>query len=377
MTNRQRICDEFIRQASIDSPSFKEAAIAKYLEKRFKELGAEIEFDDAGAKVGSESGNMIARLSGSKTGDPLLLSVHMDTVTPADNVQPVLNDGIFTSAGDTILGGDDKSGIVEIIEALEVLHEQNIPYVPLEIVVSICEEQGLLGAKHLDFSQFKAKQGVALDTTGIDIVINRAPAANRFKIDISGHEAHAGVCPEQGVSAIQIASRAIARMPLGRIDAETTANIGTIHGGLASNIIPKKISLRGEIRSHDINKLRKQTELIISIVEEEVAKATIVVGDETKQATMTLELKEDFSPMHVAEDAPILKIIHDAGAALNRPQEIRAAGGGSDANVFNGQGIDMVIVATGMAKVHTIDEWIAVDDMVKASELLVEIIRRA
>ncbi|MCK5913719.1 MAG: M20/M25/M40 family metallo-hydrolase, partial [Desulfuromusa sp.] len=247
----------------------------------------------------------------------------------------------------------------------------------LEIVVSICEEQGLLGAKHLDFSQFKAKQGVALDTTGIDIVINRAPAANRFKIDISGHEAHAGVCPEQGVSAIQIASRAIARMPLGRIDAETTANIGTIHGGLASNIIPKKISLRGEIRSHDINKLRKQTELIISIVEEEVAKATIVVGDETKQATMTLELKEDFSPMHVAEDAPILKIIHDAGAALNRPQEIRAAGGGSDANVFNGQGIDMVIVATGMAKVHTIDEWIAVDDMVKASELLVEIIRRA
>ena len=377
MINRQRICDEFIRQTSIDSPSFKEAAIAKYLEKRFKELGAEVEFDDAGSKVGGNSGNLIARLSGKKPGEPFLLSVHMDTVTPADNVQPVLNDGIFTSAGDTILGGDDKSGIVEIIEALEVLHEQNIPYVPLEIVVSICEEQGLLGAKQLDFSQFKAKQGVALDTTGIDIVINRAPAANRFKIDITGHEAHAGVCPEQGVSAIQIASRAIARMSLGRIDAETTANIGTIHGGLASNIIPKKISLRGEVRSHDINKLRKQTELIISIVEEEVAKATIVVGDESKQASMALELKEDFSPMRVAEDAPILKTIHEASTALNRPQEIRAAGGGSDANIFNGHGIDMVIMATGMAKVHTIDEQIAVDDMVKASELLVEIIRRA
>lgn len=377
MINRQRVCDEFMRQASIDSPSFQEAEIAKYLEKRFKELGAVIEFDDAGEKVGSNSGNMIARFPGTKTGEPLLLSVHMDTVTPADNVEPVLKDGIFTSAGETILGGDDKSGIVEIIEAIEVLHEQKIPYVGLEVVVTICEEQGLLGAKQLDFSKFKAKHGVALDTTGIDIVINRAPAANRFKIDIFGHEAHAGVCPEQGISAIQIASRAIARMPLGRIDEETTANFGTIHGGLASNIIPKQVSLKGEVRSHDIDKLRKQTELIISIVEEEVDKATILVGDETKRASMSLELKEDFSPMQVSEDAQILQIIHEAGAALNRPQEVRAAGGGSDANIFNGNGIETVIVATGMDKVHTINEQIAVDDMVKASELLVEIIRRA
>lgn len=377
MINRQRICDEFMRQASIDSPSFKEAAIAKYLEKRFKELGADIEFDDAGEKIGSNTGNLIARFPGTKTGEPLLLSVHMDTVTPADNVEPVLKDGIFTSAGETILGGDDKSGIVEIIEAIEVLHEQKTPYVALEIVVSICEEQGLLGAKQLDFSKLKAKRGVAMDTTGVDIVINRAPAANRFKIDIFGHEAHAGVCPEQGISAIQIASRAIARMPLGRIDEETTANFGTIHGGLASNIIPKQVSLRGEVRSHNIDKLRKQTELIISIVEEEVDKATIQVGDETKRASMSLELKEDFTPMQVAEDAHILQIIHEAGAALKRPQEVRAAGGGSDANIFNGNGIETVIVATGMSKVHTVNEQIAVDDMVKASELLVEIIRRA
>jgi len=377
MINKQRICDEFMRQAAIDSPSFKEADIAKYLGKRFKELGAEIHFDDAGDKIGSNSGNMIARLAGTRPGEPLLLSVHMDTVTPAENVEPILKNGIFTSAGETILGGDDKSGIVEIIEALEVLNEQNIPYGPLEIAITICEEQGLLGAKNLDFTQFKAKQGVALDTTGVDIVINRAPAANRFKIDISGHEAHAGVCPEQGVSAIQIASRSIAKMVLGRIDAETTANIGTIHGGLASNIIPSQVSLRGEVRSHDINKLRKYTEQIISAVEEEVDKATITIGDETKRATMSLELKEDFSPMRVADNAPILQIILEAGAALGRPQEIRAAGGGSDANIFNGNGIEMVIVATGMAKVHTINEQIALDDMVKVSELLVEIIRGA
>ncbi len=377
MINRQRVCDEFIRQASIDSPSFKEGEIAQYLENRFRDLGAAVEFDHAGEKIGSNSGNMIARFSGTKAGEPLLLSVHMDTVTPADNVKPVLNDGIFTSAGETILGGDDKSGIVEIIEAIEVLHEQKIPYVALEVVVTICEEQGLLGAKQLDFSQLTAKYGVVLDTTGIDIVVNRAPAANRFKIDIFGHEAHAGICPEQGISAIQIASRALARIPLGRIDDETTANIGTIHGGLASNIIPKQVSLRGEVRSHTIDKLRQQTELIINIVEEEVDKATLTVGEETKRASMAIELKEDFPPMQVAEDAPILQIIHEAGAALNRPQESRAAGGGSDASIFNNNGVETVIMATGMANVHTINEQIAVDDMVKASELLVEIIRRA
>jgi tripeptide aminopeptidase len=377
MINRQRITDEFSKQAAIDSPSYKEAAIASYLEKRFKQLGATVEFDHAGEKIGSESGNLIAKLPGTKPGAPFLLSVHMDTVTPADNVQPVLKDGIFTSAGETILGADDKAGIVEAIEAIEVLHEQEIPHVPLEIVVTVCEEQGLLGAKHLDFSKISARQGVALDTTGVDIVINRAPAANRFKATIFGHEAHAGVCPEQGISAIEIASKAIARMQLGRIDHETTANIGTIEGGLASNIVAKQVSLHGEIRSHDANKLRQQTERIVSALEAEVDKATISVAGETKRASLTLELNEDFPLMQVAEAAPILKIIRTAGNSLDRPQEIRAAGGGSDANVYNGQGIDMVILATGMAKVHTVEEQVSVDDMAQVAELLVEIIRRA
>ncbi len=377
MIDRQRVCAEFIRQAEIDSPSFKEAAIADYLQQRFEKLGASVEYDDAGPKIGSERGNMIVRLKGRKAGDPLLLSVHMDTVTPAENVQPVLKDGIFTSAGETILGADDKAGIVEILEALEVLKEQQIPHVPLEVVVTVCEEQGLLGAKQLDFSRLSAKRGVALDTTGIDIVINRAPAANRFKVDIFGLEAHAGVCPEEGISAIQIACNAIARMPLGRIDHETTANIGTIEGGLASNIVPRKVSLKGEIRSHDVKKLRRQTELMVRALEEEVARATITIKGETRRAAMSLELHEDFPIMQVDENAEILQIIRAAGEALDRPQEIRAAGGGSDANIYNGKGIEMVILATGMDKVHTVNEQVSVEDMVKVSELLVEIIRRA
>jgi len=377
MINRQRIINEFAKQAAIDSPSFKEAAIAGYLSQRFQELGATVEFDAAGTVIGSDSGNLIARIPGTKPGQPLLISLHMDTVTPAENVEPVLNGDIFSSAGDTILGADDKAGIVEAIEAIEVLREQNIPHVDLEIVVTVCEEQGLLGAKQLDFSQFKAKQGIALDTTGVDIVINRAPTANRFKVDIFGHEAHAGVCPEQGVSAIEIASKAIARMTLGRIDQETTANIGTIEGGLASNIVARQVSLRGEVRSHNADKLRQQTEQIVKALEEEVDKATIDIEGTTKRASMSLELKEDFPLMQVAEETEILQIIRAAGDALGRPQDIRAAGGGSDANIYNGQGIDMVILATGMDKVHTINEQVSVGDMAKVSELLVEIIRRA
>lgn len=377
MINRNRICAEFSKQAAIDSPSYQEAAIASYLEQRFQQLGAVVEFDDAGPKIGSQSGNLIARLPGTKAGEPFLLSLHMDTVTPAENVEPVLNNGVFTSAGETILGADDKAGIVEAIEAIEVLREQQIPHVPLEIVVTVCEEQGLLGAKLLDFSQLHAKQGIALDTTGVDVVINRAPAANRFKIDVFGLEAHAGVCPEQGISAIEITSKAIARLPLGRVDHETTANIGTIEGGLASNIVARHVTLRGEIRSHNTDKLRKQTELIIKTFEEEVAKATIEIDGETKQASLALELNEDFPIMQVDDNAPILQIIREAGDALDRPQDIRSAGGGSDANIYNGQGIDMVILATGMNKVHTVNEQVTVDDMEKVSELLVEILRRA
>jgi tripeptide aminopeptidase len=377
MINRNRISDEFAKQAAIDSPSFKESAIAAYLDQRFRALGAGVEFDAAGPKIGSESGNMIARIAGTKTGEPFLISVHMDTVAPAENVEPVLRDGVFTSAGETILGADDKAGVAEAIEAIEVLAEQQIPHVPLEIVITVCEEQGLLGAKQLDFSQLKARQGVALDTTGVDIVINRAPAANRIKVDIFGHEAHAGVCPEQGISAIEIASRAIARMQLGRIDHETTANIGTIAGGQASNIVARQVTLNGEIRSHNADKLRLQTEQIVQAFEDEVDKATIEVDGEIKRASLALELKEDFPLMQVSETAPILQIIRDAGEALGRPQEIQAAGGGSDANIYNGQGIDMVILATGMDKVHTVNEQVRVDDLVKVTELLVEIIRRA
>lgn len=377
MINRQRISDEFARQAAIDSPSYKEGKIAEYLAERLKQMGAEIEFDNAGPIIGSESGNLIARFPGTKDGAPFMLSGHMDTVTPAEGVEPILVDGVFRSKGETILGADDKAGLAEIFEAIEVLKERNIPHVPLEVVITVCEEIGLLGAKNLDFDKIESKWGVAMDTNGIDRAINRAPAANRMTIEIFGKEAHAGVAPETGISAIQVAAKAIARMNLGRINEETTANIGVIEGGQASNIVPKQITLKAEVRSHNPEKLRQQTEEMLKCLEEEVSAASIEIDGETYQASLALEIQDDYPMMNVPLDAPVLKIFQDAGDALGRNVEINMAGGGSDANIFNEHGIDTVILGTGMEQVHSVNEEVSVDDMVKVSELLVEMIRRA
>ncbi len=377
MINLARISDEFARQATIDSPSFKEAEIAGYLRQRFAQLNAELTEDNAAEKIGSQSNNLIFRIPGQKEGAPLLLSAHMDTVGPAKGVEPVLREGVFRSSGNTILGADDKAGIAEIIEALEVLREQKITHVPLEIVITVCEEVGLLGAKNLDFSLLSAKRGVALDTTGISDVIHMAPAANRFTVQITGQEAHAGVVPENGISSIMIAARAISRMKLGRIDHETTANIGIITGGEATNIIPRTTQVKGEIRSHNPLKLKEITQHIIGLFEEEVAKESLHLEDQKINASMTLELLNEYPSMKVDQQADILQLICKSAEIIDFPINIKAAGGGSDANILNEQGIECVILGTGMNKVHSVEEEVRVDDMAKVAHLLVEIIRQA
>jgi tripeptide aminopeptidase len=306
-----------------------------------------------------------------------MLSVHMDTVGPAEGVAPLLTDGVFTSAGETILGSDDKAGIAEIIEALEVVRENNIPHGPIEVVVTICEEVGLLGAKHLDFSRIRSRRGLALDTSGVDLLIHRAPAANKMRFEIMGREAHAGIAPEKGISAIQVAAAAVAAMRLGRIDGETTANIGTIQGGQATNIVPKKVILEGEARSHDPEKLTRQTEHMISCLEEAARERARELDGETFVPEVKTEVMADYPAMAVPLDGSIIRLVREASDRLQRPLEIKAAGGGSDANIFNGQGIETVILGTGMTNVHTVDECVRVEDMARVAGLLVEIIRLA
>jgi tripeptide aminopeptidase len=378
MVNSARLAEEFARQAAIASPSFKEGAISRYLTERLRQLGMTVVMDDAGPKVGSESGNLIATLpANGRDCPPLMLSAHMDTVVPADGVQPVLKNGVFTSAGHTILGADDKAGLAEIIEALEVVREQGIAHGVIEVVIPICEEQGLLGAKHLDYGKVTARRGLALDTSGTDRVINTAPAADKMRFVLTGRESHAGIAPEKGVSAIVAAARAIANMRLGRIDHETTANIGVIHGGQATNIIPRQVVLEGEARSHDADKLARQTEHMVACLVEAAREAEQVIDGEQVPVVLEQQVISDYPRMAVAPEAGILQLVQQAGERLGRPIELRDGGGGSDANIFNEHGIETVILGTGMNDVHTVDESVRVSDMVRVAELLVEVIRLA
>jgi tripeptide aminopeptidase len=378
MINQQRLNEEFVRLTSINSPPLKESAIARYLTERLQRFGAEVRFDNAAGATGGEVSNLVATLPGTgKRTEPLLFSVHMDTVEPGGQVEPVLRDGIFYSAGDTVLGADDKAGIAELFEALEVVREQKISHGPIEIVITIAEEIGLVGAKHFDYSMVSAKRGYALDTEGVDLMVLRAPGANHLKVEIEGLASHAGMAPELGVSAIETASLAISQMRLGRIDYETTANIGHIEGGVARNIVPQHLSLVGEARSHDSQKLQEQTNHMLACFEEAAEQMSRTINGNLVCPEITANVSSDFPSMSVPEDAPVVKLAKTAAAAVGHDLNVRLGGGGSDANIFNANGIEMIILATGMTKVHTHDESVAVADMVHVAELLVEIIRQA
>lgn len=378
MINQQRLSDEFSRLASINSPPLKESAIASYLAERLQQLGAKVCFDSAAEATGGEVGNLVAKFAGvSKDTEPLLFSVHMDTVEPSGQVEPVLRDGVFYSAGDTVLGADDKAGIAELIEALEVVREQNIPHGPIEVVVTIAEEIGLVGAKHFDYSMVEARRGYALDTEGVDCMVLQAPSANHLQIEITGLAAHAGMVPELGVSAIQTAALAISQMRLGRIDHETTANIGCIKGGVASNIVPQSVSIVGEARSHDSQKLQEQTDHMLACFDAAAEQMARTINGSSVRPQISIDVRSDFPSMSVAEDAPVVKLARAAAAAVGHDLKVRLGGGGSDANIFNAHGTEMIILATGMTRVHTHDEFVAVADMVHVTELLVEIIRLA
>jgi len=377
MVKPKRIAGEFSRLAAINSPPLREREIAEYLSRRFADLGGEVTFDNAAQKTGGECGNLIAFFpANGKDVEPVLFSVHMDTVEPGGQVVPVERDGIFYSSGDTVLGADDKAGVAEVIEMLEVLHEEGVPHGPIEVVVTIAEEIGLVGAKNLDYSLLKSKYGYALDTEGVGWMVLQAPGANHLLIQVEGIASHAGIAPEFGLSAIQTAALAISRMKLGRIDFETTANIGKIEGGVARNIVPQKVSIVGEARSHNVNKLKEQTEHMISCFEEAAIEMSREIGGEVVRPVVSVDVVPDFPSMSVAEDAQVVALARRAAEVLSQELNIRLGGGGSDANIFNGHGVETIILATGMKKVHTHDEYVAIADMVQVSELLVEIVRQ-
>ena len=371
MIHSQRLAERFTMLAQIDSESRHEAQVAGEIEKILSGMGAVVCYDTAKEKTGGDCSNLVAKFAGNRQVQPLFLSGHMDTVVPGKGVKVTFTDGIFKSDGTTILGSDDKSAIAIILEVMDVVKENNLPCPPVEIIFTVCEEIGLLGAKHFDLSLIDAKFGYILDSTDTEGIVTRAPAANKIFITMHGRAAHAGAAPEKGVSAIYAAARAISQLELGRIDSETTCNLGIITGGMATNIIPEKVEIKGEARSHDLEKLSAVTNNIVNTFEDT---ARNLRGEDTvPRAEIVVE--NDFPNTAIPEAHEAVVLARKAAARLGRTLESKTIGGGADANVFFGQGIVAGVLGTGMTDVHTVNESIALKDMEDTARLILEILQ--
>ncbi|MBI3457670.1 MAG: M20/M25/M40 family metallo-hydrolase [Candidatus Rokubacteria bacterium] len=376
MVNRERLKALLLDLVRISSPSRREHEVAARLRTELEALGAEVVVDDAGEKVGGTTGNVIARVPGTApNAPPLLLSAHMDTVVPCENIRPLVEGTVLRTDGTTVLGGDDKSGCVIIVEVLRSLRERQVPHGDVEVVFTICEEGGLLGAKHVDVSRLRARHGLVLDCDGAGELVTQGPAADRMVFRVYGKEAHAGVAPEAGISAIRVAAEAIAAMRLGRIDAETTANLGFIEGGLATNIVPPTVVVRGEARSRDLRKLEAQTAHMRECFEEAARRHEVRAGSETIRARAETEIDREYDLLNLPADARIVRLVREAAGGLDRDFQVRATGGGCDANVFNGRGLQVANLGTGMREIHTVKEWLDLRDVEAAAELVAEVVR--
>jgi tripeptide aminopeptidase len=375
LINQDRIKNLLIELIKIDSLSRKERDVALRLKREMEALGASVAIDDAGEKVGGNVGNLIAHFPGNQPAvRPLLLSAHMDTVVPGEGVTPILDGDILRSDGRTVLGGDDKSGVAIICEVLRVVREDKLPCGDIDVVFTICEEAGLVGAKCLDVSRLRARTGLVLDSDSVGFLFTRAPAANRMEFRVRGLEAHAGVCPENGISAIQVAAEGIAQMKLGRIDDETTANIGLIEGGMAVNIVPNLVLLKGEARSHSAEKLNRQSEHMRACLEQAAARHAVELGGNRFQATVEAKIERDYDRMEVPDGAPIVRLVQAAARNLHVELKTLATGGGCDANILNQKGLEVANLSTGMRDIHTVKEWLNLQDLYLSARMVLEVV---
>ncbi len=373
MVNQQRLVEEFIALVQVDSETKHEAEIAKVLKERFAALGLQVEEDNSSAKSGCEGNNLLFTLpatADAQDAQTIYFTCHMDTVVPGKGVKPqVGEDGIIRSDGTTVLGSDDKAGIAAMLELVRVLEEEKIPHGIIKFVITAGEESTLLGSRNMEPGWVKADFGYAIDSNGeVGGIAVAAPFQSKVYITVKGKTAHAGVSPEKGISAITVAAKAVSRMPLGRIDKETTANFGTFFASGETNIVTEKVELIGEARSLVKEKLLAQLDAMKSACES--ACSEMGASCEFRYELMYPCYKFD-------ETAPHVKLAMDAAEAIGLAPNLFHSGGGSDANLFNGQGIPTVNLSVGYQAIHTVNEYIAVSDLVKVAELVVEISRKA
>ncbi len=368
MINKDRIVDNFLNMVKIPSPSLKEREMADYVKKELEKLGLEVVEDNAGENCDGNAGNIVGVLKG-KGENPkkLLFSSHMDTVLPCDKITPIMENGIIRSDGTSVLGGDDKAGIAAIIEMLNQIKDSDFDHPEIIVVFSIAEEIGLIGARNFNLEKYSPDFGVIIDSGGAPGTVTvQAPYAAKGKIEILGRPAHAGIEPEKGINALVVASHAITQLRLGRIDENTTSNIGVVTGGSAVNIVMPSVSLMYEARSADgkaLDELLQETKTIFE-------KTAREFGAEVKNSVV-----KGYDGFKLEEGCEILNIVEKACKEIGIEYSPVKSGGGSDTNIYNSKGVPSINLGIGMTKVHTKEESIKIEDMVGCTELLLSIIK--
>ena len=352
MVNRERLVETLIDLIRIDSPTGEEDEMDREVSARLRALGFVVQHD--------AYKNVIARREG--VGEPLILSAHLDTVEPGRGIKPQLDGDVLRSDGTTILGGDCKAGVAIVLEALTAVVESGAPHLPVEVIFSRAEEGGLNGAHNLDFSLITAKRGVVFDGEGqVNRLTVAAPSQNVVKAEIIGRASHAGVEPEKGISALVIAGHILTRLPLGRIDEETTANIGYLEGGLKRNIIPERAFLDGEIRSRDRQKLEHYTDRFRQVFDE--------VSGMYPEARLELDITNSYQAYRVDGEHPTVTMLGRALGEIGLEPRLEGSGGGSDANVFFEHGIAALPVGIGVRSFHTKEETAVIPEVLEGAEM--------
>ena len=352
MADRDRLIRTLTDLIRIDSPTGEEDEMDREVTSRLEALGFRVQHD--------AYGNVIAKLDG--TGEPVILSAHLDTVEPGRGIRPQLDGDVLRSDGTTILGGDCKAGVAIVLEALTAVVEAGSKHLPVEVIFSRAEEGGLNGARNLDFGLVSAKRGVVFDGEGqVNRLTVSAPSQNVVKAEITGRASHAGLEPEKGISALVIAGHVLTRLPLGRIDEETTANIGYLEGGLKRNIVPERAFLDGEIRSRDQRKLEHYTQSFRSVFDE--------VSAMYPEARLDLDITNSYRAYLVDAEHPTVGMLSRALAGIGLEPRLEGSGGGSDANVFFEHGIAALPVGIGVRSFHTKEETAHIPEVLQGAEM--------
>ena len=351
MINQERMVNAFCELVKKDSPSDEEEDVAKHLTERLEVLGFNVARDAHGNLIASEDGT-----------NPLMLSAHMDTVEPGRSIKPQVDGDIIRSDGTTILGGDCKAGVAAIMEALESAKEDASPRRPVQVVFTRGEEIGLIGAANLDYSMIHCKEAVVFDGNGpVNTITGSSPTYMAFDVTVTGRGAHAGVEPEKGISAIRIASEIIGDLPNGRLDEETTFNVGLISGGTVRNAVPVEVTFGGEFRS-------KNTETV-DLLGLQVTQALNKARTKYKEAVIKEEMEMLFQMYTLDPNEPVVRMVTDILKDMNLMPDIKPSGGGTDANQMRLNGIDCIVVGMATNEMHTVDEHVVVPDLMATARL--------